>query len=628
MPAIRLQQDVALPQTRSKLVWGLLSSLRRDTNTNPASSPHGAGEESQTGQLGRAGRSAQPEGEAFAQCSNMLQLAGKRLTTLLVKAAKIQLRINSLKRNLADELLPPGFAPKPIPFGEATEDMKARWRDLDNVFWKQRTELAVVFETENSERANQEVESHLESTTKLLREARCTTLGLKAEARAGEEELQTSSPLNLCTNSVFCNCPLCCRKINLAPLNLGRLIRACKEGAKEYKTSGKFLCNLSDFTLGDETMRLLSKGLTFIPKPVREKKDPPRREVLDFIRKLRLKYTFRNRDQPVPELYRKTGYDPGKTESQMLERFITKLKETLFKVIRQRPLKPRKDNLGPRMRKALDALQRQKQFLVFRKADKGSVIVVENVEDYIRNGREHLADPQVYQRLDRDGRELAQAIKQAVKLRLRRLHNAGRLTEEQYKYCLPLPKVRPGRLYFLKKIHKRPHGIRLIVSSCANATENTSQFVDICLQPMAKKLPSYIRDSTDFLNKIKNLKISPGAILASLDVVSLYTNIPHKEGIASVHKATLESESPRVEAATLAELTKIVLKNNILEFAGENFLQIQGTAMGTKLAPAYANVFMGDVERRWQMQAPQARSSLGIVSLTISSSSGMVLRTN
>ena len=182
--AIRLQQDVALPQTLSKLVWGLLSSLRRDTNTNPASSPHGAGEESQTGQLGRAGRSAQPEGEAFAQCSNMLQLAGKSLMTLLVKAGKIQLRINSLKRNLADGLLPPGFAPKPIPFREATEDMKARWRDLDNVFWKQRTELAVVFETENSERANQEVEGYLESTTKLLREARCTTLGLQKLAEA------------------------------------------------------------------------------------------------------------------------------------------------------------------------------------------------------------------------------------------------------------------------------------------------------------------------------------------------------------------------------------------------------------------------------------------------------------
>ena len=664
--------------------------LINNPNPDPNLTPD-HGEESQSNHMGGPERNVPPEGEAFTRCVDMLKLAGKTLTTLVVKAGRVQLRVNNLKANLATQYYPPNFAPKAVPFGEATVEQQDRWRALDVDFWKRRTETAIAFEQENAEKANQDVENHLGGTTKFLLEANCTPLGLKklaelwdsaqaegvslaqhqletagprkrsrgetknvhtkcitkhfpsnsrpkggvkrprrnlrktrkgkgnrrafkapqnAQTRAtteSSEETIQASPIASCTKCVSCNCPTCCIKINLAPVNLGRLIKACREGTGERKTSSKFLCNLSDFTLGEDTIRLLSKGLTFIPKPIFEKRATLRREVEDFIRKLRLKYMFRNRDQPVPELYRKTGYDPGKTGSITLERFIDELRETLFMVIKQRPSKPPKDNLGPRMRRALAALQRQKQFLVFRKADKGSVIVVENVEDYIRNGREHLADPQVYQRLDRNGQELAQAIKQAVKLRLRRLHNAGKLTEEQYKYCLPPPKVRPGRLYFLKKIHKRPHGIRPIVSSCANATENTSQFVDICLQPLAKSLPSYIRDSTDFINKIKDLRISQGAILASLDVVSLYTNIPHREGIASVHKATLESESPRVEAATLAELTKIVLKNNILEFAGENFLQIQGTAMGTKLAPAYANVFMGDVERRWQMLAPPGK---------------------
>ncbi|KAL5503661.1 hypothetical protein EMCRGX_G010645 [Ephydatia muelleri] len=195
VPATKLQYNVVLPRTRSKLVWGLLSSLCRDINTNPASSPHGAGEESQTDQFGRPGRNALPEGEAFDRCSDMLQLAGKRLTTLLVKTSKIQLRINSLKRNLADGLLPPGLAPKLIPFGEVTEDMQARWRALDNSFWKQSTELAVVFETENSERANQEVESHLEGTTKLLKEAHCSPLGLTKLAVAWDKAQEESVKL-------------------------------------------------------------------------------------------------------------------------------------------------------------------------------------------------------------------------------------------------------------------------------------------------------------------------------------------------------------------------------------------------------------------------------------------------
>ena len=40
VPATRLQHDVALPQTRSKLVWGLLSSLCRDTHTHSYAHTH------------------------------------------------------------------------------------------------------------------------------------------------------------------------------------------------------------------------------------------------------------------------------------------------------------------------------------------------------------------------------------------------------------------------------------------------------------------------------------------------------------------------------------------------------------------------------------------------------------
>ena len=132
---------------------------------------------------------------------------------------------------------------------------------------------------------------------------------------------ETSTPLTMeCLCTVMCKCIHCCQNINLSPINLGRLIRACRDGANEPKSSSKFICNLSDFTLDKNTICLLSKGLTFIPKPRMEKKHILRQEVDDFIRKLRLKYEFRNKDQLVPELYRRTGYNPGKTGNPTLER--------------------------------------------------------------------------------------------------------------------------------------------------------------------------------------------------------------------------------------------------------------------------------------------------------------------
>ena len=47
----------------------------------------------------------------------------------------------------------------------------------------------------------------------------------------------------------------------------------------------------------------------------------------------------------------------------------------------------------------------------------------------------------------------------------------------------------------------------------------------------------------------------------------------------------------------LTELIDIVLKNNEFEFNNNYYLQIQGTAMGTKMAPAYAIPIYGKIRR-------------------------------
>ena len=57
---------------------------------------------------------------------------------------------------------------------------------------------------------------------------------------------------------------------------------------------------------------------------------------------------------------------------------------------------------------------------------------------------------------------------------------------------------------------------------------------NIQLQPLVKKLPSYIKDSSHFLLKIEQInqliKLPQNAILVTWDVKSVYTNILHKDG--------------------------------------------------------------------------------------------------
>jgi hypothetical protein len=95
---------------------------------------------------------------------------------------------------------------------------------------------------------------------------------------------------------------------------------------------------------------------------------------------------------------------------------------------------------------------------------------------------------------------------------------------------------------------------------------------------------------------MENLTIPENTTLVSMDVTSLYTNISHDDGIAACRKIWEQRTVQEPLTECLVEMLTLVLKNNNFTFDGNHYLQINGTAMGTKMAPSYANIFMGDLE--------------------------------
>ena len=153
--------------------------------------------------------------------------------------------------------------------------------------------------------------------------------------------------------------------------------------------------------------------------------------------------------------------------------------------------------------------------------------------------------------------------------------------------------------YTLTKIHKATPVSRPITSGCDSPTERISSFVDHLLQPIAKRQASYLKDTTDFLNFIgEKTKLPKNTILVSMDVTSLYTNIPQEEGITTVCKAYEEfyHENPPIPGRYLREILNLILQENSLQFSGKDYLQTHGTAIGTKIAVAFANIFMAKIE--------------------------------
>ena len=101
------------------------------------------------------------------------------------------------------------------------------------------------------------------------------------------------------------------------------------------------------------------------------------------------------------------------------------------------------------------------------------------------------------------------------------------------------------------------------------------------------------------MRKIKELgQIPEGTILCTMNVVGLYPNIQHDEGLAFLKDFLDSRVDKQVTTDALTELGELVLKNNIFEFSDKTYKQIRVTAIGTKFAPPYAILFMAALEEK------------------------------
>ena len=131
-----------------------------------------------------------------------------------------------------------------------------------------------------------------------------------------------------------------------------------------------------------------------------------------------------------------------------------------------------------------------------------------------------------------------------------------------------------------------------------------SALVDEILRKYSKLANSYIKDTGHFLQVTKELDIHQGEYIATVDVMALYTNIPHQDGIEKVLRFLRRNRASNSELVLVSNLLEHILKKNYFTFNNETYLQISGTAMGTRCAPNYAIIFMAELEEEFLSQTP------------------------
>ena len=170
------------------------------------------------------------------------------------------------------------------------------------------------------------------------------------------------------------------------------------------------------------------------------------------------------------------------------------------------------------------------------------------------------------------------------------------INEEEYNAMISDDKE-AAKFYCTFKVHK-PHEPmtapppRPIISGSGSATENIAAFVDYHIKDTAKKHPAYLQDTPDFLRYIEKVnqtsKLEDDQILVTWDVIGLYNNIIHDEGLESLQESLEQRTNPEVPTDYLIRLMEIILKNNLFIFHEALWRQEIGCAMGTKPAPSYA----------------------------------------
>lgn len=365
----------------------------------------------------------------------------------------------------------------------------------------------------------------------------------------------------------------------------------------------KTIINLSEtHRLTAEQNSLLTKGLSFIPTSsiTHFNKNDAIADVTNYHRKLKIAAYF-----GPPEDETRTPFLPPSDWEPPWPKVPISIKQLIqqdhndtlnMKIPPHAPT----PNLSVEENAAITQLTNN-QNIVIKPADKGSVIVIMDRTHYVTEALRQLSDETFYKPLRKP--IYTESIPLIHDL-LDDLNQQGFINKKQMKYLKGETKPKKRHFYLLPKIHKpktswpSPHMApgRPIVSDCGSESYRIAEFLDYYLNPLSTLHRSYIKDTYTFIEKIKSTKIKENAFLFTIDIDSLYTNIETTLGLQAVKDIFKAHPDPNRPDKALLKFLTLSLEKNDFEFDGKFYLQIKGTAMGKKFAPAYANIYMAQWE--------------------------------
>ena len=245
--------------------------------------------------------------------------------------------------------------------------------------------------------------------------------------------------------------------------------------------------------------------------------------------------------------------------------------------------------------------------LFISKPDKGNGIVILNRSDYVTKMQHTLSDTSKFVPTDENCYKLTHRLESRLNKFLLTLYKVNKIDKNTYMYDnLRAVGSSPGKLYGLPKTHKAGVPLRPILSAISCHNYKLAKFLVPLLTPIASSEYT-VSDVFSFTKEMQQTVYSQRHSMISLDIESLFTNVPVAETIDIILSKLFPDVSStyhgfsRNEFRTLLELA---VQDSYFSFNNCLYKQIDGMAMGSPLGPLFANIFLSHYETQWLLDAP------------------------
>ena len=380
--------------------------------------------------------------------------------------------------------------------------------------------------------------------------------------------------------------------------------------------------NLSQTPLNEDEISLMTKGPSFVLLPKNVDWLDTRIALDKFSSKLRWRYMRfkaekndpqtseepQNSEKTAEEIERtapwtknsKLRKPPSPTDNAALESFINCLETT---ILNPKNLRKVQDNMNKNERKAMKKIKKWDNRIV-RLQDKGSRFIILDRLTYCEKISHNMTVGGSHKIVQND---LTKKHEKVVLKWAKYWFHEGEIDEHVYNF-VTRSNNKPGNITGLVKAHKENYPFRVLTTGCGTAIENLSAFTEFFLGPLAQTHPAYIKDTTHFLNKIKDISenrvFPPGTLLVSWDVEAMFPNIDNNACLQAVYHALNKRKILHPSTECIVEAVKICLECNNSEFNDKHFVQIYGTAMGPKNSCSCADITMAVVDEVITTQGP------------------------